>query len=212
MREVRIALVVGLTLLAIAIGVTLARSPMSVARTNGTPSQEERIAYTNTSASYCQADELLPSATTAIRLSMFAFSGPRMRVVVYSRGRAITSGERESGWTTRVVTVPVRPLARDTANATVCASFRMSHEALTVFGKATPRAIAASDGRKALPGRMWIEYLRPGTRTWASLVPTILSHMGLGRASSGIGIVVLALALLAALVVLASRLVLRELS
>lgn len=216
MREVRIALIAGLTLLVVAIAVALTRSPMSVAHTNGTHSLDESIAQATQAtqgASYCQAGELLPRGTSAIRLSLFAFTGPRVRVVVYSGARAITSGERGSGWTSREVTVPVKPLPHTVSDASVCASFRLHDESLTVYGKATSPAIAAHDRTgQALPGRMWIEYLRPGTRSWASLVPTILSNMGLGRAYSGIGIVLLAFALLAAVAVLASRLVLRELS
>ena len=178
MREVRIALVAGLTLLAIAIGVVLARSPMSVARTNGTPKEEERIAYTTHGTTYCQAGELLPAGTSAIRLWMLAYDGPRMHVAVYAGGRAITSGQRGSGWTSREVTVPLRPLSRAVSGATVCATFPLHDESLTVFGEATAHTIAAREGARALPGRMWIEYLRPGTRSWASLVPSILSHMG----------------------------------
>jgi hypothetical protein len=212
MREVRMALFAGLMLLVIAIGFALARSPMSVARRNGTPTHEERIAYTTTGASYCQADELLPSGTTAIRLWMLAFAGPRVRVVVYSAGRKITGGERGSGWTSREVTVPLKPLPRAVSGVTVCSSFPLHDESISVFGEATAPAIAAHDETRALPGRMWIEYLRPGTRSWASLTPSILSRMGFGRAASGIGIVLLALALLASVAVLASRLVLRELS
>jgi hypothetical protein len=211
MRDVKIALGAGLLLLVVGIGVALARSPMSVAHTNGTPEEEARIAAVDHGATFCQAHELLPRGISAIRLSWFAFAGPRVRLIVYSGGKAITGGERGPGWTSRVVTVPVRPLSHTVADVTVCGSFQMRYETLTVFGKPTPRADAAYDGQKKLGGRMWIEYLRPGTRTWASLVPSILSHMGLGRASSGPGIVLIALAALAAVVVLASSLVLREL-
>jgi hypothetical protein len=212
MRDVKIALVAGLTLLVVGIVVALARSPMSVAHTNGTSEEESRIAAVNHGATYCQAGELLPRGTSAIRLSWFAFTGPRVRLVVYSGAKAITSGESGSGWTSREVTVPVKPLAHTVSNVTVCGSFQMRYEELTVFGKPTPRADAAYDGHQKLPGRMWIEYLRSGTRSWAALVGSILSHMGLGRASSGPGIVVLALAALAAVVALASHLVLRELA
>jgi hypothetical protein len=212
MRGVKIALAAGLALLVLALGLELAHSPMSVAHANGVPSEEDRIVTTDRGASYCQARELLPRGTTAIRLSMLAFLGPRLRVVVYSGGRAVTSGERGSGWATRVVTVAVRPLSRTIADATVCVSFHMRDETLTVFGYSTAAKIAAHDGREALPGRMWIEYLHPGTRSWASLVGSILRNAGFGRAASGFGIVLLAILLLAGVCVLAARLVLEELA
>jgi hypothetical protein len=211
MRPVKIALVAGLALLALAVGVALAGSPMSVARTNATGGQEEPIGSLDYGATFCQAGELLPRGATAIRLSWFAFAGPRVRVAVYSGGRAITGGEGASGWTSRVVTVPVKPLSHSVSDVTVCGSFELHDEELTVFGNASSRAAAAHDGPKRLGGRMWIEYLRPGTRSWAALVPSIVSHMGLGRASAGTWIALLALALLVAVAALASWLVLEEL-
>ena len=211
MREVRIALAAGLTLLAVAVVVVLARSPTSVAHTNGTPKEEERIAYTTRPTTYCQGGETLPAHTSAIRLWMLAYIGPSVRVTVYAGGHAVTGGRRGSGWTSREVTVPVRPLAHAVADATVCTSFSLRDESITVFGRATGPAIAAREGGKALPGRMWIEYLRPGASSWASMVPSILSHMGFDRAPSGPGLVLLALALAVAVLALSSRLVLREL-
>jgi hypothetical protein len=211
MRSVKIALVAVLTLLVLGVALALAHAPMSVARTNVTAREEDRIAYTTKGATYCQASELLPHGTSAIRLSFLAFAGPRIRVVLSSGGRAITSGERGSGWTSRVVTVPVKPLAHTVSGVTVCASFRLRNVGVTVFGQAAPRAIAATNGEETLPGRMWIEYLRPGPRSWASLAPSIVTHMGFGRAASGTGIALLAIAVLATVAVLASRLVLKEL-
>jgi hypothetical protein len=211
MREVKIALVAGLVLLLVGIVVALARSPLSVARTNGSVTKEERIAYTTHGASYCQAGELLPAGTSAIRLSFFSYAGPRVRVDVYAGGHRVTGGERGSGWTAREVTVAVAPLRETVADATVCASFHLADEALTVFGRETPAASAAHEGHTALAGRMWIEYLHPGSRSWASFVPAILSHMGFGRAGAGAGMVVLAILLMAGVFALVGWLVLREL-
>ncbi len=211
MRSVMIALAAGMTLLAFAIGLVLAHSPMSVARTDGSPPNEDRIAVTATGATYCQAHELLPQNTSAIELSLSAFTGPRVRVLVSVDGHPVTGGIRGSGWTGREVTVPVKPLLRAVPEATVCASFRVHDESVTVFGTAAPHALAARDGPHTLPGKMWIAYLRPGTRSWASLAPSIAHRMGLGRAGAGTWIVLLALALLAAVAALASNLVLKQL-
>ena len=78
-------------------------------------------------------------------------------------------------------------------------------------GMPTPAAAAAHDGRRSLGGRLIIDYLRPGTSSWLSLAGEVAHRMGLGRAAAGTWIVFLALALLAAAIVLASRLLLREL-
>lgn len=213
MREVRIALAAGLGLLAIAIAVALARSPASVARsTVPANSEEDRLARVTDSATFCQGQETVPSGTSAIRLSLGSFVGPAVRVQVYSDGRQITSGERGSGWTGRVVAVPVVQLSHTVSGATICASLRLRDELVTVFGEASSRALAVRDDGRPQSGRIYVEDLRPGTRTWASLVPAILAHMGLGRASSGGGIVFIAFALLLAVGVLSARLVLRELT
>ncbi len=212
MRGVKVALAAGLTLIVVAIGLVLLHSPASVAHTNGTPGQEHRVAFTTHSATYCQAGELLPAGTSALRLALSAFSGPRVRVVVSAAGRPLTSGEQESSWTSRVLTVPVRPLSHAVRDATVCVSFSLHDEAVTAFGRPTSHALAAHDGRRALAGRIWIEYLHPGRHSWASLAPTILNRMRFGRAGAGVLIVSLALLLLVAVAALAYRLALEELS
>jgi hypothetical protein len=137
--------------------------------------------------------------------------GPRVRVDVFSDGRAITSGEQVPGWTGEVVTVPVKPIPRAISAATVCVSFHLSDGRLFLLGKDTPPAIAAREGGRTLPGIMRIEYLRPGTRSWASLIPTAVTNMGFSHAVAGALVVSVVLALLAAVVLLASNLLLTDL-
>jgi hypothetical protein len=211
MSRVTIALAAGLTLLAVAIGVTLLQSPMVVARKNGTPLVEDRVATASQPVTYCQAHELLPAGTSAIRLALAANTGPRVSVTASASGHVLASGATGPGWTGRVVTVPLRPLLRAVSDATICASLRPHYESVIVFGRATRRTVAAYAGRRALPGRMWIEYLRPGSRTWASLIPETARRLGLGRALAGTWNAALALELVAAMAIVASALVLKEL-
>jgi hypothetical protein len=212
MLRVRIALATGLALMGIAIGLTLVRSPASVAGTNRIAGQAaEPIGSTEHSASYCQAGEVLPQGASAIRVWLYAAPGPRVSVVVSAGGHALTSGELGSGWTGGSVTVPVKTLPRTVSGAEVCVSFALRDETVFVQGNATPSTIAARDGNRALGGRIWIEYLRPGASSWASLAGSIAHRVGLGRAAAGTWVVLLALALLAAVAALASRLVLTEL-
>ena len=211
MNEVKIALAAGFAVLALAIGVELAHAPLSVAGKNGTPTQEEAIAIATQGATYCQGGESLPRGTSAIRPWLSTFTGPRVRVTVSAGGREITSGSAGSGWTGRVVSVPVKPLAQAVSDATVCMSFAMKDETLTVYGKATGAATAAKTAGKPLPGRIWIEYLRAGNSSWASLISTVATHMGFGHAAPGTWVVFLVLALLLGVAALASGLLIREL-
>jgi hypothetical protein len=198
MRSVKVALAAGLTLLALAIGVTLLGSPTSVARTNRPAGQpEEPVATTTQSARYCEAGEVLPSGTSALRIWLEAAAGPRVIVAVYAKGRLITGGQRGSDWIGGAVTVPVQPLAHTASPVTVCVSFALRDETVIVQGSTAPL-------------HMWIEYLRPGTRSWLSLTGEVVRHMGLGRAGAGIWVVLLALALLLAAAGLASRLLVKE--
>jgi len=80
-----------------------------------------------------------------------------------------------------------------------------------MFGEDTPAEIAAHDGARTLPGRMLIEYLRPGTRSWASQIPEIATRMGLGRADPGLANVFVALALLLAVIALSALLLVKDL-
>jgi hypothetical protein len=211
MRGVRIALVGGLTLLAIALALTLSRAPLSVARANHPPGHSEQpVASTSHGGRYCQSGETLPQGTSAIRIWLDATSGPRVRVVVLAGGRAVTSGVRGSNWIGGSVTVPLEPLSRTVFDATVCASFSLHDETIIAQGNAAPAALAARFDRRALSGRIWIEDLRPGGRSWASLAPEVARDMGLGRADAGTWVVFLALALALALVALTTGLLLRE--
>lgn len=211
MRGVKVALVAGLSLVAVAIGLTLARSPKSVAATNKPHGQQETaISSTRRRTSYCQAGETLPRGTSAIRVSLAASIGPRVSLLASAGGHVIISGEQDSGWTGSVLAIPVRTLPHTVTGVTICVSFAPAHETVGLLGEHTRAAIAAREGRRPTQGRMWIEYLRPGTRSWASLVSSVVRNMGFGRAWSGSGIVLVALLLLGAVAILATRLVLTE--
>lgn len=211
MRSVRIALAAGLALLAIAVGLILGlESPLSVAAGNQVRGSEGTIWKTHRGATYCQAHESLRSGISAIRLWLDAAAGPRVNVVVYSRGRVLTTGSRPSIWVGGSVTIPVKPLSRAVSDVTICVSFQARDETIFVQGSAAPANVATHEGPVALYGKMGIEFLRPSPRTWASQALEVARRMGLGHAVAGTWIVLVVLALLASIVVLVSRLILRE--
>ncbi len=208
MRSVRVALVAGLALMAIAIAIVLTRSPPEVAATDGIPFAHI-VAIAPGGGVACQSGELLPAHTTAIRVSLAADLGPMVKAdIVSAAGRALTSGERAPGWGAGVVTVPVRPLPQAFTNATVCVSFTGAYERIDFYGKLTPARVAARSNRGPLAGRLRIEYLRSGQATWWSLATAVARHMGLGRAWSGTWIAALVLALMVTLAAATVRAVL----
>lgn len=205
------ALAVALALIAAALGVTLSGSPLVVARANST-SPAGPLAETYSAAGACQAGEVLPAGTSAIRLTLSSDAGPRVRVSVLSGSHVITSGTAASGWTSGAVTVPVRPVARAASNVRICFGLGPTREQVAIVGSPTSRVVAAiaSQGR-ALPGRIRIEYLRAGDSSWWSLASSVARRMGLGRAPAGAWIALLPLALMGIVVLTTSRLILREL-
>jgi len=122
-------------------------------------------------------------------------------------------GERGTGWTGSVLTIPVRPLARSYADVRVCVSIDLAgDERVEIFGTHTKPSVAALAGNgQALKGRMQIEDMRPGSRTWWSLAALVARHMGFGNFAGGAWNVVLVLALVVAIAAVSSRLILREL-
>jgi hypothetical protein len=206
---VRIALAVGLALVAIAIGVLLTRSPVTVAGTNFVTA-ERGVAEAKGGSSGCQVAGTVPAGTTGIRLSASVNVGPTVTVRVLSGGRVITQGTRQAGWgINETVTVPVKRVPRTIPNTRLCVTFGKSLEPLEINGEAF--AVAAPNGKPARTVRFRIEYLRKGHSSWWSFASTVAHRMGFGHAPSGTWIVFLLLALTITVTALASRLLLREL-
>ncbi len=168
----------------------------------------------------CQAGEVLPSGVSAIRLSMWAFFGARVRVGVYDGSRLLTEGARGADWTSDSVTVPVRPLAHTTTGVRLCFALGPNSEPITVIGSPAPSQQAAEvtesrpegERKEQLHGRVAVEYVASGQGSWWSRIMSVARHMGLGRSFSGTWIALMAAALMAATALLAVRLTLRELS
>ncbi len=155
MTRIRVALAIGLALIALAFALTLAHAPLSVARRGVAP--EQTLVSAGKPASACQAGETLPRATTALRLSLTAALGSRVTVKVLSGPRAVTHGTTPPGWSDASVTVPVQPLSRTVAPVTVCfalaqmngnVAMRGSHDKPCAGGDLGRRTPAGSDGHR----------------------------------------------------------------
>ncbi len=209
MRDARVALAGGLALTAIAVAIVLSHSPQILVGTNAIE-PSTRLTSVPGGGSACQADETLPAGTSAIRLSLGASAGPRVAVTVLSGKTVITHGEGAPGWIGYVVTIPVKPLDHAVHHATVCFAFTGANERVSFLGVPTPTRSAATSGAGVLPGRIAIEYTRPGSSSWWSLALSVARRMGLGRAWAGTWIVLLVATLMATSIALASWLTIRE--
>jgi hypothetical protein len=176
-----VALVAGLLILALALVIVLSGSPLVLARTNGVL-EKGKLAETYSTAQACQSGEVLPAGTSAIRLALESGAGPRLSVAVLSGARTLTRGAIGSGWISSAVTVPVRPVSSAASNVRICLAFGRTGERVAPIGSPTSSSAAARDGEgHVLPGRIAIEYLRPGSDSWWSLahaVARLLEDLG----------------------------------
>jgi hypothetical protein len=207
----KLLLAAGLPLGVLAVAITLTQAPITVARVSTT--ERTFLAEVRHKTSVCQAGEALPRETSAIRLGADGFLGPRVTVEVLAHSRVIAHGERGSGWTAGVVTVPVNRLSTARSGVELCFTlFGNGEESTTLVGSPAAGARAAHGNDGPLPGRVSVEYLRPSRSSWWSLAPQVARRMGLGHAAAGTWCVLLVLALMGGVVALCSRLILRELA
>ena len=149
----RIALGLSLALLIAALGLTLSQSPPTVASWNSVEAAVEFDSITSP-FSACQANEVLPQGTAAIRLSLDSVLGPRVKVRALSGGRVLTHGERGSGWTAADVTVPVQPVTKTATNVSICFAFLAKNESVGLTGQRLASREGATSNRGLLRDRI----------------------------------------------------------
>jgi hypothetical protein len=202
--RVRLALAVGLALAVATLGVVLSRSPLTVVASNGVPAQLA-IVFIHGNEVSCQPGRTVPQGTQAIRVSLSANTGPAVSLRVLSGATLVTDGSHAAGWgIDETVTVPVRRVPHTVSNTTICVKIGPTPEPLQVNGS----RVREHNGATGVWLRM--EYLRPGSSSWLSRVPTLARDMGLDRAPSGAWVAYAAIVAMTAVALLASRLILRE--
>jgi hypothetical protein len=201
---VRVALIAGLTALAVALVVVLSGRPLTLAGSNGVPARLDVSSITHAESS-CEDGGTVPQGTQAIRVSLSANTGPQVTLKVFSGPTLVTEGEHDAGWgIDETVTVPVKRVARTIHEAHICTSVTNVVEPLQVNGYRVP----SSGGAIAVLLRM--EYLRPGRHSWLSLVPSAARAMGLDHTPSGAWGAYLVIAVMLAVSFLSARLMLAE--
>lgn len=193
MPDVRAVLALGLTATAIAIGVVLSGSPVTVAGTNSVVAHEA-AGETTGGVRDCQASGEIPAGTTAIRISLSANEGPSVNVTVLAGGRVLARGTHPAGWgVDQTVTVPVGRIGHAVSNGLVCTEVGRTGEPFQVNG--TPITSPSSTSKGIAGVSLRLEYLRPARRSWPSWAGSIARHIGWGRAWPGAWIAFLLCAL-----------------
>jgi hypothetical protein len=208
-KSAKLSLGVGTALLAFVCALTLTRAPSRVLRT-GTPKVTRGPATTGDTR-VCQSGEVLPAGASAVRLSVMAYLGSRVRVKLLAGGRVLADGQRGPDWTGTSVTVPVTPRSRTASNVKLCVRFGPTSETLFLSGApASGRSAARWENGRSLGGRVGVEYLGSAGGSWWSRILTVARHVGLGRAIGGTWIALVIAVLIASVGFLAVRVVLRE--
>jgi|SRR5271154_304176 len=206
MRGVKIALAAGLAILAASLVVVLSGAPMSVAGTNGVAATSS-LKLSSHGFIRCEQGGSLPQGTRAIRVSLSVNSGPAVDVKVLAGTTVLAEGSHQAGWgVDETVTVPVARVPRTVHDTVVCTTVARGAESIQANGTRVGKA----EGVQGI--RLRIEYLRPGPSSWLSLASSVARRMGFDRAPGGAWVAYLAIVVMIAVSVLASRLVLRDLS
>lgn len=196
-----VVLVCGLALILGAVTVTLARAPLVVAGTNSITT-DTIIAETRGKLSVCQTGEVVPGGTTAVRVWVGGNIQPTVRLQILSGSRVISRGSHLGGELGINVTIPVARVPNTISNATICLTLGEALEDVQVLGEASSRGASG-----ATHGRVRIEYLRPGPRSWWSLGSSVARSLGLGREPSGSWVALIPIALLATAIFLTSSMI-----
>jgi hypothetical protein len=165
-----VLLAAGLAVLAVGIGIAGARRQQHLQGTNHVQSLlVSAIALPGQAV--CQPGETVPAGTGAIRVRVGSDGLPGPQVDVSFGGQALR-GRLAAGWQGGDVVIALPKVAEDLRGVPVCFS-NHGPARLSLAGAAFPPASAARVGEAPQPGRVRVEYLRPGKESWWSLAPTL---------------------------------------
>lgn len=182
----RVAIALGLTLVAVLVGVVAALS-----------AERPRLAGTNNvfdsfpsveiapGQEACARHELVPGDTAEVRVHAEPpdGAGGPITVRLVQGGREIARGSRPAGWGEGSLEVPIQPgIAATQPDVDVC----FAHEGpgriiLWGYGAVDERRTAL-DGQE-LGERVRVSYLRPGRESGWDLLAAVARRMGVGRGS-----------------------------
>jgi hypothetical protein len=208
-HQVAITLALGFILITAVLGVILLQAPDDIISTNSV-TVTQPLGLFDRHAKVCQATERLPASTEALRISLIGYFAPAVSVTVSHGGQFAASGRHNAGWFGGALTLPLHPAVITPLDAKICLTRGPGGLPIELAGNVASTALAATANGQTLPGRMRIEYLRSGHRSWLSLARHVARRLGLGHSPSGTWIVLPLLAVMAMATALGAWLLLRE--
>jgi hypothetical protein len=203
--------VLGFVLITSVLLVVLAQAPRVLISTNYV-STEQALGPFARGAMVCQAGERVPASTTALRISLEGQVGPAVYVTLSHGQQLVSGGHLNAGWVSDSPTFPLQPPVATPVDAKICLTRGPGGMRVELAGNATHGALAATVNGRPVSGRMRVEYLARGNRSWLSLAKHVARRLGLGHAPAGTWIVLPLAALMATAVALGAWLLMREAS
>lgn len=195
-RQRTIALAAAFALLALALLATLSHASQRRIGTNDVPVTGQ-LAAAPEHATICQAQERIPSGTAAVRVALTGGGGPapQVRAIISSGGVVQAAGGAGARWDAHeTLLVPLASPLRADVTGTICVALAPAPGAAERYKlggwEYTLLPHATIDGR-ATPGRLHLEYLAAGTRSWWSFASTVARRIERGHAWSGASVALL---------------------
>jgi hypothetical protein len=182
LTPVRAVVAIGLLAVALAAFITLARSAPRRAGTNLTTDTGFVIPLA-AGQQLCEPGELVPGDTAALRVSASsgAQPGPRLDLSVTDARGTVSAGGVPAGWRSGTLTIPLSRVRQTVPGAQICLVNRGHLQVL--FGGSVPDSnFYLALGGRPFNGRLRIEYMRPGSESWFSLLPTLMHRFSLAKA------------------------------
>lgn len=209
-HQVAITIASGLILVTAVLLVVLVQAPKVIIATDDVDAARE-LGLFGRNATVCQAGERIPASTTALRISLRSQVGPAVFVTVSRGDQIVARGYHNAGWASASPTFPLEVPVASALDGKLCLTRSPGGLPVELSGD-TARALAATMDGKPLPGRLRVEYLTRGHRSWLSLAPNVARRLGLGHTPSGTWIVIPLAVMMAAALALGAWLLLREAS
>jgi hypothetical protein len=133
----------------------------------------------------CQSGELIPRGASAIRMTIGTYGaiGPRTVVLIRSSGRVIARGGLARGWRQGIVELPIS-LVRRSARGTVCIGNR-GHATLALAGLEGFGIYGFVERINGVEqaAEIRLDYMLAGSRSWYSMIGTLVHRMTLAKGS-----------------------------
>jgi hypothetical protein len=184
-RRRSLTLALGVALLAVGLLLAMSQAAKQRTATNNVPALLG-IGSAGGAETICQRPESIPSGTGGLRVALHGSSAPRLAMTISDGEGVRASGGAGARWDgASAVIVPLTTTLREDVTGSVCIRLLADESArYRLRGVLTSPSVSATRDGRHLRGRLHLEFLAGGERSWWSFAPTVVHRMSLGHAWS----------------------------